>query len=169
MPGTAFRPSDARRTPGDRADDLRHLTGAEHRVDLRNLVLQLVAIALRHATGDDKAPARAGPFVLRHLEDGIDRLLLRGIDEGARVDHEDVGGRRILRQLVAGLLREPEHHFGIDEVLRTPEGNQTNFHYGYNLYNILGYGIVSRTCSSLQIHDTTRSMPMPKPPCGTVP
>ena len=29
-----------------------------------------------------------------------------------------------------------------------------------------GYGIVSRTCSSPQIHPTTRSMPMPKPACG---
>ena len=41
--------------------------------------------------------------------------------------------------------------------------------YGYSLYSIRGYGIVSRTCSSLQIQETQRSIPMPKPPCGTVP
>ena len=41
--------------------------------------------------------------------------------------------------------------------------------YGYSLYNILGYGIVSRTCSRPQIHATERSIPMPKPPCGTDP
>ena len=29
--------------------------------------------------------------------------------------------------------------------------------------------MVSRTCSRPQTHATQRSMPMPKPPCGTVP
>ena len=29
--------------------------------------------------------------------------------------------------------------------------------------------MVSRTCSSLQIQATARSMPMPNPPCGTLP
>ncbi len=32
-----------------------------------------------------------------------------------------------------------------------------------------GNAIVSRTCSSPQTHATQRSMPMPNPPCGTVP
>ncbi len=40
---------------------------------------------------------------------------------------------------------------------------------GVKRYNMRGKGIVSRTCSSPQIHATTRSMPMPKPACGTVP
>src|SRR5579863_7817484 len=41
--------------------------------------------------------------------------------------------------------------------------------YGYNRCSILGNGIVSRTCSSPQIHATARSMPMPKPAWGTLP
>ena len=32
-----------------------------------------------------------------------------------------------------------------------------------------GNAMVSRTCSRPQIQATQRSMPMPKPPCGTVP
>ena len=83
-----------RRPPPIALDDLRHFAGAEHRVDLRNLLLQLVAIALGQAAGDDQPPARAVLLVLRHLEDGVDRLLLRRVDERAGVDDEHVGVRR---------------------------------------------------------------------------
>jgi len=41
--------------------------------------------------------------------------------------------------------------------------------HGFKRYSILGKGIVSRTWSSPQIHATARSMPMPKPACGTLP
>ena len=40
---------------------------------------------------------------------------------------------------------------------------------GYMRYSMRGNAIVSRTCSSPQIHATQRSIPMPNPPCGTVP
>src|ERR1700733_5286767 len=43
------------------------------------------------------------------------------------------------------------------------------YFYGYNRCSILGNGIVSRTCSRPQIHATARSIPMPKPACGTPP
>src|SRR5213593_3602966 len=35
--------------------------------------------------------------------------------------------------------------------------------HGVSLYSIRGNGMVSRTCSSPQIHVTARSIPMPKP------
>src|SRR5262249_56212111 len=105
----------------DGADDLRHFTRAEDRVDLRNFLLQLVAIALRHAAGDDQFPAPSGLLPLRHLEDGVDRFLFRGIDERARVHDEDVRRRLVARQFVARLLGETEHHFRVDEVLGTTE------------------------------------------------
>src|SRR5579862_835092 len=41
--------------------------------------------------------------------------------------------------------------------------------YGYSRYSMRGKGIVSRTCSSAQIQATTRSIPIPKPECGTLP
>jgi hypothetical protein len=41
--------------------------------------------------------------------------------------------------------------------------------YGYIFSSIRGYGIVSRTWSSLPTHATVRSTPRPKPQCGTVP
>src|SRR5579863_5445017 len=41
--------------------------------------------------------------------------------------------------------------------------------HGVRRYSMRGNGMVSRTCSSPQIQATTRSMPMPKPECGTLP
>src|SRR5262249_43564111 len=73
------------------ADDLRDLARTEDHVDLRNFLLQLVAIALRQATGDDEAPALTVLLVLRHLENRVDRFLLGRIDERAGIDDEDVG------------------------------------------------------------------------------
>src|SRR6201987_1894984 len=41
--------------------------------------------------------------------------------------------------------------------------------YGYSRCNVLGNGIVSRTSSRPQIQATALSIPMPKPPWGTLP
>ena len=61
-------------------------------VDLGQRVAQLVAVALGHATGDDEAGA--GAAAVGQSQDGVDRLLAGGLDEGARVDHDEVGARR---------------------------------------------------------------------------
>ena len=90
--------------------------------------LQLVAIALGQAAGHDQPLAGAVLLVPRHLENRVDRFLLGRVDERAGVDDEHVGLRRVLRQLVPRLLREAEHHLGVDEVLRTTERNETNLH-----------------------------------------
>ena len=55
---------------------------------------------------------------------------------------------------------QPPHPPSCPRVLRV-------FVHGYSRYSMRGYGIVSRRCSRPQIQVTTRSMPMPNPPCGT--
>ena len=42
-------------------------------------------------------------------------------------------------------------------------------HYGYNLFITRGKAMVSLMWSSLQIHMTRRSTPIPKPACGMLP
>ena len=59
-------------------------------VDLGQRVAQLVAVALRHAAGHDEAGAAAP--ALGQAQDRVDRLLARRLDEGARVDDDEVGG-----------------------------------------------------------------------------
>ncbi len=108
--------------------DFRHLTRAENRVDLGNLLTQFVAIALRQAAGHDQSLTRAGLLVLRHLEDGVDRLLLRLVDERAGVDDEHVGVGGIAGQLMPLFLGEPEHDLGVNEVLGAAERDHSNLH-----------------------------------------
>ncbi len=38
----------------------------------------------------------------------------------------------VLRELVPALLREPEHHLGVDQVLRAAEGDHSDFHANLN-------------------------------------
>jgi hypothetical protein len=124
-------PSPQPRAPGpDCIHDLRHFTGPQHRVNLRNLRHQLATVTLSHATGDDEPLALAGLLQLGHLEDGVNRFLLGLVDERAGIDDEDVGILRIAGQLMARLLGEPEHDLGVDEVLRAAEGDHSNLHCG---------------------------------------
>ena len=107
--------------------DLLQLIGADDRVHFRHVLPDVAAIALHQAAGDDQLLRAAGLLVLGHLEDGVDRFLLGGIDEAAGVDDEDVGIGGMRRQLVA-LRGELAHHdFGIDEILRAAETDKTDF------------------------------------------
>ena len=90
--------------------------GADYGVDFRNVLADFVAIALYEAAGDDELFGRAGGFVARHFEDGVDGLLLGGVDETAGVDDEDLGLFRASGQARAGAVQQPHHHLGIDEV-----------------------------------------------------
>ena len=88
-------------------------------VSLRKGVSELLAVALGHAAGDDEAGAR--PAGVAQGQDGLDRLLSGGLDEGAGVDNHDVG-------LVGGCRRhqtvgdQRAHELvGIDLVLRAAE------------------------------------------------
>ena len=60
------------RGAADRVDDVRHLAGAEDRVDFRDLLLQFIAMALGEASGDDEPAAGAVSLVPRHLENRVD-------------------------------------------------------------------------------------------------
>ena len=105
----------------DRIDDARHFAGPEKRIDLGDVLRELVAVALRETAGHDETRALAVTLVLGHLQDRVDRFLLGVVDEGAGVHDDDVGIRGVRRELVPGLLREPQHHLAVDEVFRAAE------------------------------------------------
>jgi len=67
---------------------------AEDRAHFGNLGEQLAA-------GDDQRASPAPLFQVGQLEDRVDRLLTRLVDEGARVDDEAVGRLGLLRDLLA--------------------------------------------------------------------
>jgi hypothetical protein len=109
-------------------DDSRHFTRAKHRVYLWDLGLQLVTIALGKTTCDHQPTTPPRLLELGHLQDGVDRLLLRLVDERAGVHDEHVGGAGVVRNLVTGSFGKTEHHLGIHEVLRAPQGQKTDSH-----------------------------------------
>src|SRR5439155_14001084 len=93
-----------------------------------NLGLQLIAISFRQTACDDELLARAALLVLGHLQNRVDGLLFGGIDERAGIDHEHVGARCIVRDLVPRVAGQTQHDLGVDEVLGTAEGEKANLH-----------------------------------------
>jgi hypothetical protein len=93
--------------------------GADYGVHFGNALADFVAVALDQAAGDDQLFCRARGFVAGHFEDGVDGLLLGGVDEGAGVDDEDFGFLGMGGQPRAGVVQHAHHHLGVNEVFGT--------------------------------------------------
>ena len=105
---------------------------ADDGVYFGDVLLDLVAVALDEAAGDDDALGFAAVLllVLDHLEDGIDGLLFGGVDEAAGVDDDDFcvfgpGG-----ELGSVVVEEAHHDLRVDEVLGAAEGDEAYFGTG---------------------------------------
>ena len=73
------------------------------------------------------------PFAIlcsHHLEDGVDGLLLGGIDEAACIDHEDLGVFGARSELGAAAMQQAHHDLGVDEVLGAAERDKTDLRPG---------------------------------------
>ena len=70
--------------------------------------------------------ARAVRFCADHLEDGVDGLLLGGVDEGAGVDDEDFGVFGVGGEARAGAVEQAHHDLGVDEVFGAAERNKAH-------------------------------------------
>ncbi len=66
--------------------------------------------------------------LLVRVEDGVDGFLLRGVDEGAGIDDEDIGFVGIGGDVHAAAGGVAEHDLGIDEVLGAAEGDHADLH-----------------------------------------
>ena len=108
---------------GDRGDDRVELVESDERVDLGKLPAQFLGVPLDEAPGDDDAAHRARALERRRLEDRLDRLLARVLDERARVDHDHVGLGGIGDEGASGPVEVAEHDLGVDEVLRAAEAH----------------------------------------------
>ena len=102
------------------------LAGANDGVYFRDVGADLVAVTLDEAAGDDDALGFAAVLLLvpDHLEDGVDGLLLGGVDEGAGVDDDDLGIFGVRGEFGSVVVEETHHDLGIDEVFRAAEGDE---------------------------------------------
>jgi hypothetical protein len=104
---------------------LRIRAGPDDAVDLRDQRLQLFAVSLRQAPGDDELLPAA--LDRRMFENRFGRFGLGGIDEGARVDDDrSVGAPRVGFQMPSGRTELGDHHLGIDEILGAAQAYETN-------------------------------------------
>jgi hypothetical protein len=95
---------------------------AEDGVGVGQLVGEGLAVALREAAdGDDRLGA---PRLLEvgRLEEGVDRVLLRLLDEAAGVDQGDVGVRRVVDQGPALGRQAAGQLLGVDLVAGAARG-----------------------------------------------
>ena len=106
--------------------------GAYDGVDFGDVLLDFVAVALDEAAGDDDALGFAAVLllVLDHLEDGVDGLLLGGVDEAAGVDDDDLGVFGVGGELGAVVVEDAHHDLGVDEVFGAAEGDEAYFGAG---------------------------------------
>jgi hypothetical protein len=109
------------------SDDLLQFIRADQRVDFRQVLLDVATISFDQAPCDDQFFGAAGLFVLGHLQDCVDGLLLRGIDETASINDDYFGFIGTWSQLVAGGCKLTHHYFRIDEVLGTTETDKSYF------------------------------------------
>ena len=121
----------------DDGDDVGDLVEADESVDLGELDAAFGAlddgegalVALRHAAGDDELLAllAGGGLAVAHLVDGLERLVLRGVDEGAGIDDDHVGLGGVRGHGHAGLGEVADHDLGIDQVLGATQGDEAYF------------------------------------------
>ena len=81
----------------DRGGDLLEVIETDERIDLGDRLLQVAAVLLDHAAGDDQS-LESFPFASRHLEDRVDRFFLGGVDEPAGIDNKQASPARFFNR-----------------------------------------------------------------------
>ncbi len=110
-----------------RLENFIDLRSADKRIDLGQLLHQVVAITFDQTTGDDDACGIALGFPASCFEDRVNRFLFCGFDEATRIHDDRVGLVRVIRYLVAGLGELAHHYLAIHEVLWASKADKSYF------------------------------------------
>ena len=101
---------------------------ADDGVRLRNLIQQLLPIALPKTARHDETAATSDLLIVCHTKYGRNGLFLRGLDECAGVDNQNICLCRLIRDFNAMLPHNAKHDLCVHEVLCTTETDKTCFH-----------------------------------------
>ena len=99
---------------------------AHNHVHLGHLLADGLRVALREAARRHQQAAAARLLVARHFKQRGDGFFLRGLDEAAGVDDDDLRPRRVGNDLIAVLLEHREHLLGIDAIFAASQRDQPN-------------------------------------------
>jgi hypothetical protein len=97
---------------------------AEHRIGLRQRVGQLLAVPLREAAHRHHRLGPAALLEVRRREQGVDRVLLRSLDEATGVDQRHVGVTGLGDEQPAVGGETAGELLGVDLVTAAAEGDQ---------------------------------------------
>ena len=113
-------------------DGINGLVGgaAYNGVHLRDLFLDLAAVALGKAAGNDDLQVRVLLLVGAGFQNVFNGLGLGTLDKAAGVHKDDIGFGQISHGLVPGRQQDVHHHIQIHLILRAAKGNTRNFHKG---------------------------------------
>lgn len=87
---------------------------AKHAVNLRQLLQNFFLIALGKTAGDENFLNSPFCFQLRHGQNVVNGLCLRGFNEAAGVDNDEFRTVGVWADLIACLPQQPEHMLGVD-------------------------------------------------------
>jgi hypothetical protein len=97
---------------------------ADEIVDLRAVGQQVFLLPLGKATRNDHALRFASLLQGQHFIDGAERLGAGPLDESAGVHDDEVGPFRLVHQLVAVDLQQPQHPLAVDQVFRAAQADE---------------------------------------------
>ena len=99
-------------------------------VHLGDLFLDLAAVALGKAAGNDDLQVRVLLLVGAGFQNVFNGFGLGALDKAAGVHKDDIGFSQIGHGLVPGRQQDVHHHIQIHLIFRTAKGNTRNFHKG---------------------------------------
>ena len=96
------------------------VVGAEHDVHPRRLAHDRLAVLLGQAAADGDLHARVRELARPQVPEVAVELVVGVLPDRARVEHDDVRGRRVVRARVARGLQQPGHPLGVVHVHLAP-------------------------------------------------
>ena len=101
--------------------DLTVAPGAEHAVDLRKTLEDVLLIALRETARNDDLFEQTGLFQLRKLQNVVNCLTFCAVNKAAGVYDRNVTACRITDQLMPCLIEQIQHLLAVDQIFGTAE------------------------------------------------
>ena len=112
-----------------------YASDAEHSVYLGQLVEYSLAIPLGKTSGHDDSLEITILLKPADIDDVVNRLLLRALNESASVYYNYVRVNVLGYDLESRVIKLVKHDFGIKLILRTPQRNKPDF---YHIFSLMG-------------------------------
>ena len=104
-----------------RVDDIGITACAEHSINLRHFLGDLLRIALHQTAGDNQCLELSAFFQLRCFQNGLNGFLLCGFDKAAGIDDRNIRICDIIDNRNAGFCKLCQHVFAVHKILGTAQ------------------------------------------------